>query len=173
MAGPGTSDLLISGLMIWFLLAPSGKPWLPLLILLLAIGGILAGCFWLPEASRHWQWPQRTLLAVQETPYSVWAVTREAEQLSLAANGLWYFSYPDPQTAEEQVHYALLQHPRPERVLLLGPGVAGLAAEILKSPCPHPVGLRGARSPTHCPGQANIAPGGFAAFSGSPVTGFL
>ena len=126
--------LLISGLMIWFLLVPSGHSWLPLPILLLIIGGILAGCYWLPEASRHWQWPQRTLLTVQETPYSVWAVTREAEQLSLAANGLWYFSYPDPQTAEEQVHYALLQHPRPERVLLLGPGVAGLAAEILKTP---------------------------------------
>ncbi len=129
-----TIGLFISGLMVWFLAAPAGKPWLSLPILFLAVGGILAGCYWLPEASRHWQWPQRTLLAVQETPYSVWAATREAEQLSLAANGLWYFSYPDPQTAEEQVHYALLQHPRPERVLLLGPGVAGLAAEILKSP---------------------------------------
>jgi spermidine synthase len=32
------------------------------------------------------------------------------------------------------VHYALLQHSRPERVLLLGRGVAGLVAEILKTP---------------------------------------
>ncbi len=97
-------------------------------------GGILAGGSRLPEASRRWQWPHRAVLAVTETPYSVWTATREAEQISFAANGLWFFSYPDPQTAEEQVHYALLQHPRPERVLLLGSGVAGLAAEILKTP---------------------------------------
>ncbi len=104
------------------------------MILIWAAGGILAGSPWLPEASRRWQWPHRAVLAVTETPYSLWTATREAEQISFAANGLWFFSSPDPQTAEEQVHYALLQHPHPDRVLLLGGGVAGLAAEILKTP---------------------------------------
>ncbi len=126
--------LLLSSLMIWFLPLSSGKPWLPLLMLLIAVGLILSGGFWLSQVSRHWQWPHRTLLAVRETPYSCWAATREAEQTNFAANGLWYFSYPDPQTAEEQVHFALLQHPHPKRVLLLGGGFAGLAAEILKTP---------------------------------------
>ena len=126
--------LLLAGLMTWFLLTSSRKSWLTLLVLLVAVGFILAACSWLPNVSRRWQWPQRDLLAVQETPYSSWAATREAEQINVAANGLWYFSYPDPQTAEEQVHFALLQHPHPERVLLLGSGFAGLAAEILKTP---------------------------------------
>ncbi len=129
-----TFGLLISSLMIWFLPATSGKTWLPLLMLLIAVGLTVSGGFWLSQVSRHWQWPHRTLLAVQETPYSCWAATREAEQINFAANGLWYFSYPDPQTAEEQVHFALLQHPDPKRVLLLGGGFAGLAAEILKTP---------------------------------------
>jgi spermidine synthase len=126
--------LFISSLMIWFLPLSSGKPWLPLLLVLLAVGLILAMGHWLSQISRHWQWPHRTLLVVQETPYSCWTATREAEQSTFAANGLWFFSYPDPQTAEEQVHFALLQHPDPKQVLLLGGGFAGLAAEILKTP---------------------------------------
>jgi spermidine synthase len=126
--------LLMSALMIWLVLSRSPRPGLLFLILFLGASVIMAGCYWLPEASRRWQWPQRTVLAVKETPYSVWTATREAEQISVAANGMWYFTYPDPQTAEEQVHYALLQHPRPERVLLLGRGIAGLVTEILKTP---------------------------------------
>jgi spermidine synthase len=124
----------MSAFIIWLVLSPSLKPGVLLLLLFLAAGAVLAGGSWLPKTSRGWQWPQRTVLAVQETPYSVWTATREAEQSSMAANGMWYFSYPDPQTAEEQVHIALLQHPQPQRVLLLGGGVANLAAEILKTP---------------------------------------
>ncbi len=120
--------------LVWVFQGLPRRPWLLLLVFLVAAGGLLAGGSRLIEASRRWQWPQRAVQVVKETPYSLWSVTREAEQISFAANGLWFFSYPDPQTAEEQVHYALLQHPRPERVLLLGSGVAGLTAEILKTP---------------------------------------
>ena len=129
-----TFGLFIFILTIWFLPVSSGKPWLPLLLLLIAVGLTVLGGSWLSQASRNWQWPHRTLLAVEETPYSCWAATREAEQINFSANSLWYFSYPDPQTAEEQVHFALLQHSDPKRVLLLGGGFAGLAAEILKTP---------------------------------------
>ena len=120
--------------LVFILMGRPRRPWVLFFTLIIVAGGILAGGSRLPEASRRWQWPRRTVLAVTETPYSVWTATREAEQISFAANGLWFFSYPDPQTAEEQVHYALLQHPQPERVLLLGSGVAGLSAEILKTP---------------------------------------
>ena len=59
--------------------------------------------------------------------------SREAEQISFFANNLWQFTYPDPLTAEHQVQLGLLEHPQPRRVLLLGGGVAGLGAEILKT----------------------------------------
>ncbi|MGQ9921293.1 MAG: hypothetical protein ACUVRZ_08175, partial [Desulfobacca sp.] len=109
------------------------RPWIVVVAAVVLLASGLAAFFQLPGASRRWQWPHRSVLTVVETPFSVWTATREAEQTSFAANGLWFFSYPDPQSAEEQVHYALLQHPQPEAVLLLGSGVAGLAAEILKT----------------------------------------
>ncbi|HAY22076.1 MAG TPA: hypothetical protein DCY27_07905 [Desulfobacterales bacterium] len=104
------------------------------LIAVVLAGGAVVAAWHLDRASRRWQWPHRTVRAVVETPYSLWSATQEAEQISFSANGLWFFSYPDPETAEEQVHYALLQHPAPVRVLLVGGGVAGLTSEILKTP---------------------------------------
>ena len=108
--------------------------WLLAAAAAVALATLLAWYFHLPAVSRSWQWPRRQVLAVAETPLNLWTVTQEAEQISFAGNGLWFFTYPDPQTAEEQVHLALLQHPQPREVLLLGGGVAGLAAEILRTP---------------------------------------
>jgi len=121
-------------ILVGLLLRPRPRrPWIMVVAVVVLLGCGLAAFLQLPAASRHWQWPHRTVLRVVETPFSVWTATREAEQTSFAGNGLWFFSYPDPQSAEEQVHYALLQHPQPEAVLLLGSGVAGLAGEILKT----------------------------------------
>ena len=41
---------------------------------------------------------------------------------------------PDPAAAEEAVHFALLEHPDPRRLLLIGGGVNGSVAEALKHP---------------------------------------
>lgn len=84
--------------------------------------------------SRQWQWPGRKVLATLDSPYALLTVTQEKEQLSFFANHVWHFSHPDPYSAEHAVHLALLEHPRPERVLLLGGGAAGLAPEILQHP---------------------------------------
>jgi spermidine synthase len=82
--------------------------------------------------SRQWQWPGRGVVATVDSPYALLTVTKEKEQLSFFANHVWHFTHPDPYSAEHAVHLALLEHPRPERVLLLGGGVAGLVPEILK-----------------------------------------
>ncbi len=124
--------LLLNGLLL--LRWRSHRLWLTAVTLVVLLGVLLAVYVNLPALTRRWQWPQRTVLAVAETPLSVWTATREAEQISFAGNGVWFFTYPDPQTAEEQVHVALLQHPEPKTVLLLGGGVAGLVAEILRTP---------------------------------------
>jgi spermidine synthase len=84
--------------------------------------------------SRAWQWPGRQVIATVDSPYALLSAQREAEQISFFANNLWQFTYPDPLTAEHQVQLGLLEHPLPRRVLLLGGGVAGLSAEILKTP---------------------------------------
>lgn len=87
----------------------------------------------LDRISHRWQWGS-ALVAVQDTPYNNLALLEDANQFSLFGNGLWFFTIPDPKTAEYAVHLALLQHPLPRRVLLIGGGVVGLVAEILKHP---------------------------------------
>ncbi len=101
---------------------------------ILLLGAALCFSPRLEEISRQWQWPGRQLAAVADSPYALLTATREAEQISFFVNNLWYFTYPDPLTAEHQAHLGLLQHPQPRRVLLLGGGVAGLLPEILKTP---------------------------------------
>ncbi len=119
-------------------------------LLLLALAGFLtrrlkflvgavilsAGLFFAPHLellSRQWQWPGRQVLAAVDSPYALLTATREREQLSFFANHVWHFTHPDPFSTEHAVHLALLEHPRPEQVLLLGGGI-NLAPEILKHP---------------------------------------
>ena len=53
---------------------------------------------------------------------------------SLFENGLIVMTVPDPAAAEEAVHYALLEHREPRRLLLIGGGVNGSLAEALRHP---------------------------------------
>lgn len=101
-------------------------------LLVLAVALLLAPR--LEVFSRAWRWPGQQVIATVDSPYALLSASREAEQISFFANNLWQFTYPDPLTAEPQVQLALLEHPNPRRVLLLGGGVAGLGAEILKTP---------------------------------------
>jgi spermidine synthase len=87
----------------------------------------------LEAASRSWEWPGRQVIATVDSPYALLSAQRQAEQISFFANNLWQFTYPDSLTSEHQVQLGLLEHPDPRRVLLLGGGVAGLGAEILKT----------------------------------------
>ncbi len=97
---------------------------------------VLAGWFHvetLDQRSRRWQWGPN-LVAGYDTPYHHLSLVRQQGQISVFANGLWWFSAPDPQTAEYSVHIALLEHPEPRKVLLVGSGIAGMVGEILKHP---------------------------------------
>ncbi|MHB9074344.1 MAG: spermidine synthase [Desulfobaccales bacterium] len=131
------------GLAVGFLLALA--PWLlaqprsitartAMTVNLLVLAAALVLAPRLELASRAWLWPGRQVIATVDSPYALLSAQREAEQISFFANNLWQFTYPDPLTAEHQVQVALLEHPNPRRVLLLGGGVAGLGAEILKTP---------------------------------------
>ncbi len=87
----------------------------------------------LADLSRRWQWGPNVVAAV-DTPFHNLALVREEGLATVFANGLWLFSAPDPRSAELAVHPALLQHPAPRTVLLIGGGVAGLVREILAHP---------------------------------------
>jgi spermidine synthase len=59
---------------------------------------------------------------------------RSGSQESIYESGVLAASAPDRLSAEERIHLPMLVHPRPRRVLLLGGGLGGAVAEILKHP---------------------------------------
>jgi len=53
---------------------------------------------------------------------------------SIYDNGVILASAPDENAAEEAVHYALLEHPAPRHLLMIGGGVSGSISQALKHP---------------------------------------
>ena len=84
--------------------------------------------------SRGWEWKGYRLLDSEDTFYGNLTAVSAGEQISLYQNGLWMFTYPDLLTVEESVHFALLEHPEPKGVLLVGGGISSSLAQILKHP---------------------------------------
>jgi spermidine synthase len=77
-------------------------------------------------------WRGFHLVTTRNSLYGNLAVVRTEGASSLYENGLNLFNVPDPAAAEEAVHYALLEHPSPGSLLLIGGGVNGSLAEALK-----------------------------------------
>ncbi|MBL7102792.1 MAG: fused MFS/spermidine synthase [Bacteroidales bacterium] len=68
----------------------------------------------------------------KDTPYGYLTVTKTADQLNFFENGVSLFSTENTVSNEENVHYAMVQHPNPENVLLISGGISGTVNEILK-----------------------------------------
>ncbi len=81
---------------------------------------------------RQLSWPGVSVLSSRDSIYGNLTATSDKGQHSLFANGLLVFSYPDRLSAEESVHFPLLEHPYPQKVLLIGGGMGGALAELLK-----------------------------------------
>ena len=86
----------------------------------------------LETASIERFWRGFHLVATRNSVYGNLAVVRTEGASSLYENGLNLFNVPDPAAAEEAVHYALLEHPSPRSLLLIGGGVNGSLAQALK-----------------------------------------
>lgn len=102
---------------------------------LVAIFAILVfpfGCRWLQHCSLAYLWRGYHLVATRNSIYGNLAVTQTEGIRTLFENGLVAFNVPDPSAAEEAVHFALLQHPSPKSLLLVGGGVNGSLAEALQ-----------------------------------------
>jgi spermidine synthase len=103
--------------------------------------GLLLGVFliakaapWLEQTALLRQWRGFELVASADSIYGNLAVTNTSGVYSLYENGLLLANAPDASAAEEAVHYALLEHPAPQRILLIGGAVNGSIAEALKHP---------------------------------------
>jgi len=79
-------------------------------------------------------WRGFHLVAAQNSVYGSLAVVETGVSRSLFENGLIVMTVPDRAAAEEAVHFALLEHPEPRSLLLIGGGVNGSVAEALAHP---------------------------------------
>lgn len=88
----------------------------------------------LDSSARERLWRGFKVVASRDTIYGNLAVTETGPIRSIYADGVILANAPDPGAAEEAVHYALLEHPAPQSVLLIGGGINGAPGEALKHP---------------------------------------
>ena len=97
----------------------------------------------LDRSAQARQWRGFRLVASRDSIYGNLAVietgnetgnTETGKIRSIYDNGVILASAPDENAAEEAVHYALLEHPAPRHLLMIGGGVNGSIAEALKHP---------------------------------------
>ena len=79
-------------------------------------------------------YPGQEVLESRDTPYGRLTVTRMGGQLNLYENGNPILLAGEPAQREEMVHYALLLHPAPEKVLMISGGIGGTIEEVFKYP---------------------------------------
>jgi spermidine synthase len=89
---------------------------------------------WLEGAAQARQWRGFHLLASRDSIYGNLTVVETGNIRSLYENGLILANSPDESAAEESVHYALLEHPAPHRILMIGGGASGAIAQALRHP---------------------------------------
>jgi spermidine synthase len=88
----------------------------------------------LEHASWRLLWGSMPVLESRDSRYGKLTVVQNEGSRTLLENGIPLFTVPDPAAAQEAVHYALLQHPAPARLLVIGGGMGGSVREALKHP---------------------------------------
>jgi spermidine synthase len=83
------------------------------------------------------RWEGFDLIESRDSVYGNIAVTGRGAYRSFFQNGLHLYTVPDALSSEEAAHFALLQCPEPERVLLVGGGMSGIINEVLKHGVEH------------------------------------
>ncbi len=74
------------------------------------------------------------LVYLKETPFGNVAITKTGDQFNFYEDYVLLFNTLNPIANEENVHYAMVQHPDPKSVLVISGGISGMLDEILKYP---------------------------------------
>lgn len=126
--GVALTGILVTG-MVFFSFGEKKKPSLFLITTVLLI---IFGSFDFHLEKIYWK--PFSLLTSKDTYYGKIQVIETDGQLSIYNNHLIAYSYPDPAAAEEAVHFALLQNPTANKILLIGGGLGGSLKQLLKYP---------------------------------------
>jgi spermidine synthase len=137
-------DLIIS-ITIWWLLREGGKlrgikptrrlvMWLPPVLAGASLALLILPQPLLDLVAQKIRWQGFHPIYTTDSRYGSITLTRTGGEYTLFYNGFPSFTYPDPMHSEEVVHLAMLEHPRPREVLLVGGGLNGVVDELLKYP---------------------------------------
>ena len=77
-------------------------------------------------------WQNFHIVKRVDSPYANLTLLKYDNDLTLYSNGTAVVHFTNPEESEELVHFALLMHPDPKSILLIGGGVGGALTEILK-----------------------------------------
>ncbi len=126
--------LMVFNIIVVYILSIRYNKITPRIFLFVLSLGLLVGEFqWnLDEITRKFLFKDQQLLYYKDTPYGNLTITQKGEQKNFYENNALLFSTNDPTMNEEAVHYAMIQHPNPKRVLLISGGISGTIDEILK-----------------------------------------
>ena len=78
--------------------------------------------------------PGQVVLESRNTPFGKLTITKLEEQYNLFENGNPVMLAGDATHREEMVHYAMLLHPKPLKVLMISGGIGGTIDEVFKYP---------------------------------------
>ena len=92
--------------------------------------------FWLDLDlySRSFLFEKQELMEARDTPYGNLVVSKTGDQYNLFENSSPISSTEDIASIEEDVHYAMVQHPEPRDILMLSGNLPGLVEELGKYP---------------------------------------
>ena len=113
---------------------PLARRRLTLGVLTVALPFLLFAGNRLEAISLNLLWRGFHVIATRNSIYGNLAVVETEGMRSLYENGLVTFNVPDPPAAEEAVHFALLEHPHPTSLLLIGGGLNGSLIQALQHP---------------------------------------
>jgi spermidine synthase len=105
------------------------------LVLFAAVAGISPAMFFgaqIGRETRAWRFPGQVLVDSRNSIYGHLAVTAIDRQLNFYENGQLLGAEDEQMASEQLVHYPMLAHPDPRRVLLIGNGFNGALGEILE-----------------------------------------
>ncbi|MFP4621392.1 MAG: fused MFS/spermidine synthase [Bacteroidales bacterium] len=127
-------SIVVPGILLWVSIRRNYKALMIALPLLLAGLVMLNVSVDLDRISRSFLFKDQQIEYFRSTPYGNIAVTKKSGQLNFYENNLLLFSSNQPAEDEETVHYTMVQHQKPNRVLLLSGGTPGVFREIMKYP---------------------------------------
>ena len=128
------SFIVIAGILqisLYFLEKKKGYLFGSILIFLLFIAGFI---FPYEKIITSQLYSNQNVIESKETFYGNITITQKSSQYNFYENGNLLFTSQNNIVSEEYVHYAMLQHPMPRKVLLVSGGVSGMLDEVIKYP---------------------------------------